>query len=61
MAMPVHVNIEEIRKPARDAPLIADTITGHLEKRVMFRRAMKARCRTPCASSPRDQSRAPGG
>ena len=37
----VHVNIEEIRKPELDAQLIADSITGQLEKRVMFRRAMK--------------------
>ncbi|MGE5093634.1 MAG: 30S ribosomal protein S3, partial [Betaproteobacteria bacterium] len=36
-----HVNIEEIRKPELDAQLIADSITGQLEKRVMFRRAMK--------------------
>ena len=37
----VHVNIEEIRKPELDAQLIADSITSQLEKRVMFRRAMK--------------------
>jgi len=41
MGVPVHVNIEEIRKPELDAQLIADSITGQLEKRVMFRRAMK--------------------
>jgi small subunit ribosomal protein S3 len=39
--VPVHVNIEEIRKPELDAQLIADSITSQLEKRVMFRRAMK--------------------
>ena len=37
----VHVNIEEIRKPEVDAQLIADSITQQLEKRIMFRRAMK--------------------
>src|SRR5207302_1892804 len=41
MGVPVHENIEEIRKPELDAQLIADSITGQLEKRVMFRRAMK--------------------
>ena len=41
MGVPVHVNIEEIRKPELDAQIIADGIAGQLEKRVMFRRAMK--------------------
>lgn len=41
MGVPVHVNIEEIRRPELDAQLIADSITQQLEKRVMFRRAMK--------------------
>jgi small subunit ribosomal protein S3 len=41
MGVPVHVNIEEIRKPELDAQLIADSITQQLEKRIMFRRAMK--------------------
>ncbi len=39
--MPVSVNIEEVRKPEVDAQLIADSITQQLEKRIMFRRAMK--------------------
>ena len=39
--VPVHVNIEEIRKPETDAQLVADSITQQLEKRIMFRRAMK--------------------
>ena len=39
--VPVHVNIEEIRKPETDAQLIADSIAQQLEKRIMFRRAMK--------------------
>jgi small subunit ribosomal protein S3 len=37
----VAVNIEEVRKPEIDAQLIADSITQQLEKRIMFRRAMK--------------------
>jgi len=37
----VAVNIEEVRKPEIDAKLIADSITQQLEKRIMFRRAMK--------------------
>ena len=39
--VPVAVNIEEVRKPEIDAKLIADSITQQLEKRIMFRRAMK--------------------
>ena len=41
MGVPVHVNIEEIRKPEVDSQLIADSIAQQLEKRIMFRRAMK--------------------
>ncbi|PWT71067.1 MAG: 30S ribosomal protein S3 [Proteobacteria bacterium] len=41
MGVPVHVNIEEVRKPELDAQLIADGIAAQLEKRIMFRRAMK--------------------
>ena len=41
MSVPVHVNIEEVRKPEVDAQIIADSIAQQLEKRVMFRRAMK--------------------
>ncbi len=41
MGVPVHVNIEEIRKPELHAQLIADSITQQLEKRIMFRRAMR--------------------
>ncbi len=41
LGVPVHVNIDEIRKPEIDAQLIADSITQQLEKRIMFRRAMK--------------------
>jgi small subunit ribosomal protein S3 len=41
MNIPVHLNIEEVRKPEIDASLIAQSIAQQLEKRVMFRRAMK--------------------
>ncbi|WP_198970250.1 30S ribosomal protein S3 [Xylophilus sp. ASV27] len=41
LRVPVAVNIEEVRKPEIDAKLIADSITQQLEKRIMFRRAMK--------------------
>ncbi len=37
----VKLNIEEIRKPELDALLVAESITQQLERRVMFRRAMK--------------------
>ena len=41
LGVPVAVNIEEVRKPEIDAQLVADSITQQLEKRIMFRRAMK--------------------
>ena len=41
LGVPVAVNIEEVRKPEVDAQLIADSITQQLEKRILFRRAMK--------------------
>ena len=41
LGVPVAVNIEEVRKPEIDAKLIADSITQQLEKRIMFRSAMK--------------------
>jgi small subunit ribosomal protein S3 len=41
LGVPVHVNIEEVRKPETDAQLIADSIAQQLAKRIMFRRAMK--------------------
>ena len=41
MGVPVHVNIEEVRKPETDAQLIADSIAQQLERRIMFRRAMR--------------------
>ncbi len=41
MGVPVHINIEEIRKPELDATLVAEGVAQQLEKRIMFRRAMK--------------------
>jgi small subunit ribosomal protein S3 len=41
MGIPVHISIEEIRKPELDAQLVAESIAQQLERRVMFRRAMK--------------------
>lgn len=41
MGVPVHINIAEIRKPDLDAKLVAANVAGQLERRVMFRRAMK--------------------
>ncbi len=44
MGMPladVRINISEIRKPEMDAQLVAEGIAQQLERRVMFRRAMK--------------------
>jgi len=37
----VHLNIKEIKKPELDAKLVASSITQQLERRVLFRRAMK--------------------
>ena len=41
MGVPVQINIEEIRKPDLDAQLVADSVAQQLQRRVMFRRAMK--------------------
>jgi len=41
MGVPVHINIEEIRKPELDATLVAESVAQQLVKRIMFRRAMK--------------------
>lgn len=41
MGVPTHVNVEEIRKPELDATLVAESVAQQLEKRIMFRRAMK--------------------
>ena len=37
----VKINIEEIRKPEIDARLVAESVAQQLERRIMFRRAMK--------------------
>ncbi len=37
----VRMNIEEIRKPELDATLVAESVAQQLERRIMFRRAMK--------------------
>jgi len=41
MGVPVQLNVEEIRKPELDARLVAESIAQQLEKRIMYRRAMK--------------------
>jgi small subunit ribosomal protein S3 len=41
LGVPVHLNIEEVRKPELDSVLVAESIAQQLEQRVMFRRAMK--------------------
>lgn len=41
MGVPVHVSVEEIRKPELDARLVAESVAQQLERRIMFRRAMK--------------------
>ena len=41
MGVPVHIGVEEIRKPELDAYLVAENIAGQLVRRIMFRRAMK--------------------
>jgi small subunit ribosomal protein S3 len=41
MGVPAHISVEEIRKPELDAYLVAESVAGQLERRIMFRRAMK--------------------
>lgn len=41
MGVPVHIGVEEIRKPELDAYLVAESVANQLERRIMFRRAMK--------------------
>ena len=41
MGVPVHINVEEIRKPETDALLVAQNVAQQLERRVQFRRAMR--------------------
>jgi small subunit ribosomal protein S3 len=42
LGVPVHLNVEEVRKPELDSTLVAEGIAQQLEQRVMFRRAMKS-------------------
>ena len=41
MGIPAHINVEEIRKPELDSYLVAQSVAQQLERRIMFRRAMK--------------------
>jgi small subunit ribosomal protein S3 len=41
IGVPVHIGVEEIRKPELDAQLVAESVSQQLERRIMFRRAMK--------------------
>ncbi|MEE8320916.1 MAG: 30S ribosomal protein S3 [Gammaproteobacteria bacterium] len=41
MKVPSHVSVEEIRKPELDAYLVAESVAQQIERRIMFRRAMK--------------------
>jgi len=41
MGVPVHINIEEISKPDLDAASVAQGVSQQLERRAIFRRAMK--------------------
>lgn len=41
MGVPTHINVSEVRKPEIDAQLVAEGIASQLERRIMFRRAMK--------------------
>ena len=41
MGVPVHIAVEEIRRPELDAYLVAESVAQQLERRIMFRRAMR--------------------
>ena len=41
MGVPAQVSVEEIRKPELDATLVAQNVASQLERRIMYRRAMK--------------------
>lgn len=45
-SVPLHLNVEEIRKPELNAQIVADQIAIQLEKRIAFRRAMKRSMQT---------------
>jgi len=46
MKVPVHITIQEVRKPELDARLVAENVAQQLERRVMFRRAIKRSIQT---------------
>jgi small subunit ribosomal protein S3 len=46
LGVPVHINIEEVRKPEIDSALVGQNIAQQIERRVMFRRAMKRAVQT---------------
>lgn len=41
MGVPTHINVNEVRRPDTDGQLIAESIAQQLERRIMFRRAMR--------------------
>jgi small subunit ribosomal protein S3 len=41
LKIPAHISVEEIRKPELDAYLVAESVAQQLERRIMFRRAMR--------------------
>jgi small subunit ribosomal protein S3 len=41
MGVPVHINIEEIKKPELDAKLVGESVAEQIQNRVMYRRAMR--------------------
>ena len=41
MKIPAHISVEEIRKPELDSYLVAESVAQQLERRIMFRRAMR--------------------
>ena len=41
MGVPATVSVEEIRKPELDSFLVAESVAQQIERRIMFRRAMK--------------------
>lgn len=46
LKVPVHLTIEEIRKPELEAKLVAESVAQQIERRVMYRRAMKRAVQT---------------
>jgi len=54
--VPVQVAVEEIRKPELDAHLVSENVCQQLEKRIMFRRAMKRAVQNNATWRQRDQN-----